>query len=105
MAFEIPVYKFRPEVPHESQREIVQSFNRFLETAPGFIRRDTYFDPKQLVWVDVVEWQTMDLALAAAEDFAKSQQFQAWIAAADPDFGHMLHCHPIQSVTAGQAAE
>ncbi|WP_230531083.1 hypothetical protein [Microvirga roseola] len=97
MAFEIPLYRFRKDVGFEDAKRAALSLNEFLRTAPGFKIRKTYYDDEKDVWIDVVEWETMEQALQALEDFPKSPSFAEFIKLADPDFNHMHHGNLIQT--------
>jgi len=100
MAFEIPLYRFRKDVSFEDAKRVTLGLNEFLRTAPGFKTRSTYYDEKSNVWIDVVEWETMELALKALEDFSKSPSFEEFVKLADPEFNLMHHGHLIETFTA-----
>ncbi|WP_112664255.1 hypothetical protein [Microvirga flavescens] len=97
MAFEIPLYRFRKDVSFEDAKRVALGLNEFLRTAPGFKTRSTYYDDKSDVWIDVVEWETMELALQALDDFSKSPSFAEFVKLADPDFNLMHHGNLIQT--------
>jgi hypothetical protein len=100
MAFEIPLYRFRKGVSFEDAKRTALGLNDFLRNAPGFKARSTYYDDKNDIWIDVVEWETMELALQALDDFSKSPSFAEIAKLADPNFNHMYHGNLIQTLTA-----
>jgi hypothetical protein len=100
MIYEMPFYRFRKDVSFEDAKRAALGLNEFLRTAPGFKFRNTYYDDKKDVWIDVVEWETMELALQALEDFPKSQSFTEFMKLADPDFIHMHHGRLIETFRA-----
>lgn len=96
MAYEIPLYRFRQDVSFEDAKQTTLNLNDFLRTASGFKVRRTYYDKKSNVWIDVVEWETMEHAMQALEDFSKSECFAEFANLADPDFSLMHHGELIQ---------
>lgn len=100
MAYEIPMYRFRKGVGFEEAKSVALGFDEFLRTAPGFKLRKTYYDDKSDVWIDVVEWETMEHALQALDDFARSPSFDAFANLVDPAFNHMHHAQLIHSFKA-----
>lgn len=62
MAFEIPIYRFRPEVPFEEAKMVLR-LNGFLADAPGFLSRKTCYELKASTWIDFVERETREHAL------------------------------------------
>lgn len=99
MAYEIPMYRFRKGVSFEEAKGVVLSLNEFLRTAPGFKVRKTYYDDRSEVWIDVVEWKTMEHALSALDAFAKSPLCEKFASLADPSFNHMHHGRLVQTFT------
>ena len=104
MAYEIPVYRFRKEVSHEAAKRMMESLNDFLRTAPGFKERRTYHDAGRDVWIDVVEWNSMEEALRGMEDFAKAPVFAEFLAMVDPELNLMHHSQLIQTFTGAPTA-
>lgn len=96
MAYEIPLYRFRKDVSFADAKQAALNLNEFLRTAPGFKVRRTYYDRKTNVWIDVVEWETMEHAIQALEDFSTSEYFAEFANLADPDFSLMHHGELIQ---------
>lgn len=91
MAYEIPMYRFKKDVSFEDAKAMSLSLNGFLEKATGFKHRKTVYDAKQDVWIDFVEWENMDLAFKAMEDFGNSDLCAKFLELADPEFNHMYH--------------
>ncbi len=104
MAYEIPIYRFRKGVTPEAATRMMETLNDFLRTAPGFKERRTYHDLTRDVWIDVVEWTSMEEALRGMEDFAKAPAFIEFLAMVDPDFNHMHHGELVQTFTATPTA-
>lgn len=100
MAYEIPMYRFRKGVPHEDAKRMVEAFNDFLKTAPGFKERRTYHDRDRDVWIDVVEWNSMEEALKGMEDFGKSPLCAKFLELVDPELNAMHHGDLVQVFTA-----
>lgn len=96
MAYEIPLYRFRKDVSFEDAKQAALDLNEFLKTAPGFKIRRTYYDRKADVWIDMVEWESMEHALQALDSFSKSESFGRFMKLADPDFSLMHHGELIQ---------
>ena len=84
----------------EDAKRVTLGLNEFLRTAQGFRTRSTYYDDKNDVWIDVVEWATMENALQALGDFSKSPSFDEFMKLADPDFNLMHHGNLIQTYKA-----
>ena len=103
MAYEIPIYRFRKDVTHEAAMRMMDTLNDFLRTAPGFKERRTYHDGARDVWIDVVEWNTMEEAHRGMEDFAKSRAFTEFLAMVDPDLNLMHHGELVQTFTNASA--
>ena len=100
MAYEIPLYRFRTDVSFEDARQAALDLNEFLRTAPGFKVRRTYYDRKAAVWIDIVEWESMEHALQALDDFSKSESFEKFMKLADPEFSLMHHAELVDVFTA-----
>ena len=64
---------------------------------PGFRARRTYHDRERNVWIDVVEWESMELALRGMEAFGKSPLLAELMAIADPQMNLMHHGHLVHS--------
>lgn len=104
MAYEIPIYRFRKDVTPEAAKRMMKTLNDFLRTAAGFKERRTYHDVERDVWIDVVEWDSMEEALRGMENFAKAPAFAEFMAMVDPDFNLMHHGELVQTFTGATAA-
>lgn len=65
--FEIVHFSFRPGVSSSCQIEAMKTLGGWAATQPGFMSRQSYHDPSQARWTDVVAWSSLDEAKSAME--------------------------------------
>jgi hypothetical protein len=68
--FEIVHFAFLPDIGPQRQTEAMRALGAWAATQPGFVSRQSYHDPRQDRWTDLVEWSSLDQATAA---MARSQ--------------------------------
>ncbi len=69
--FEIVHFAFLSGTSLQRQTEAMQTLGDWAAAQPGFVSRQSFHDPRQARWTDVVEWRSLDQATAA---MARSQQ-------------------------------
>lgn len=69
---EIATYDFKAGISEAEALSYAQSVNEFLRSNPGFIQR-TCSRTAEGKWIDVILWESMVLAEAAAEKAAQTE--------------------------------
>ena len=88
--FEIVLYRLKPDIERERFLQISARATEWLRTRRGYIRRDLLEDESGQ-WIDLVRWETMDDALAAADAFAQTPDAAAFMEAVEPESIRMMH--------------
>ena len=88
---ELVVYKLNEGVSREQFLGTNDAASTWISTQPGFISRDLVYDGAGDRWVDVIWWETMENATAAAELSTTSQSCAPMFALIDIDSALMLH--------------
>jgi len=89
--FEIVHFAFLPHVTPERQIDAMKVLGRWAATQPGFVSRQSYHDPSQGRWTDVVEWDHLDSATAAMERSQREPSLASAMSLIDPDTLHAGH--------------
>ena len=87
---EIVEFKLNTNTTAEAFLQEVQKTTSFVTGLEGFVERHTAKQDDDL-WVDVVEWQSMDHAKAASEAFVQSTETQGMMALINPSTVAMKH--------------
>ena len=91
---ELVVYKLNEGVSREQFLATNRPASTWLSTQPGFISRELVYDGDGDRWVDVVWWETMEQAQAAAELAMSSESCAPMFALIDTESMLMLHGEP-----------
>jgi quinol monooxygenase YgiN len=87
--YEIVLYRLKPDTNRDRFLAISAQATAWLQQQPGYLGRELLADDGQ--WVDLVQWASMDDALAAANAFMDVPEAAAFMALVDPDSVRMLH--------------
>jgi quinol monooxygenase YgiN len=87
--YEIVLYRLLPDTDRHRFLAISAEATAWLRQRPGFLSRELLEDDGQ--WVDLVQWSTMDDALAAADAFGQAPEAAAFMALVELDSIRMLH--------------
>jgi len=88
---ELVVFKLTAGATREHLLGTVDPVSNWIAKQPGFISRDLAYDAEGDRWIDVVWWQTMDDAQAAAELAMSSESCAPMFALIDMESMLMLH--------------
>jgi hypothetical protein len=91
---EVVLYRLKPDVDRESFLRESSRACRWLEGRPGYLEREL-MESDDGQWIDVVRWETMEHALAAAADFTQEPDLMPLMEALDPESVQMLHAHRV----------
>ena len=102
---ELVVYKLNEGVSRERFLETNEPVSKWIAAQPGFVSRDLVHDPDGDRWVDVIWWDTLDQARAAAELAMSSESCLPMFSLIEMDSALMLHGEQaISPVHAGERA-
>ena len=90
-ALELVVYKLGEGVSREQFLGTNEAVSSWIATQPGFVSRDLAYDAEGDLWTDVIWWETMDDAHAAAELSTTSESCAPMFALIDMRSALMLH--------------
>ena len=97
---ELVVYRIKPEMQDAYVTEAIEVFRKMVMKFDGFIRYDFYQNAKDAnLFMDFVQWQTLEQAEAAAEAVKSIQQapeFAGYLAAFEK-LEMFSHFNPLQS--------
>jgi len=86
---ELALFKLRANVTEAQFLVAFDHSNVWLSSLPGFIQRRHGVDNDGRV--DIVEWESMAAAKAAAQQFMEAPETQAFMSAIDPESVIMRH--------------
>lgn len=89
--FEIVHFAFMPDITLPNQTEAMRTLGVWAATQPGFLSRQSFLDPRQSRWTDVVEWSSLDQATAAMERSQREPALAGVMALIDPATLHAGH--------------
>lgn len=87
---EIVLYRLKPEGERERLLAASAQADEWLSARSGYLGRELLEDESGQ-WIDMVRWATLDDALAAAAEFAETEEAAAFVNAVDPESIRMLH--------------
>ena len=87
---EVVTFRLMPGVSGAEFLAAAQATKPALTGQPGFVRRHLLHDADG-VWTDLVEWQSLTQAQAAAERVMQLPEFRPFLAAIDPASIAMAH--------------
>ncbi len=82
--FEIVHFAFLSDITPERETEAMKALGRWAAAQPGFVSRQSYHDPRQSRWTDVVEWLSLAQATAAMERSQHDTALASVMAHIDP---------------------
>jgi antibiotic biosynthesis monooxygenase (ABM) superfamily enzyme len=88
---ELVVFKLAKGATPEQLLETADAVSAWAAEQPGFISRELAYDEEGDRWIDVVWWQTMESAQAAAELAMTSESCAPMFALIDMESTMMLH--------------
>lgn len=89
--FEIVHFAFLPDTTPQRQAQAMQALGVWAATQPGFLSRQSYHDPQQARWTDVVEWSNLAQATAAMERSQREPALASVMSLIDPSTLHAGH--------------
>jgi hypothetical protein len=91
---ELVVYKLNEGVSRDQFLGTNDAVSSWISRQPGFISRDLAYDAEGDRWIDVIWWETMENAGAAAELSQTSESCAPMFALIDMESALMLHGEP-----------
>ena len=88
---ELVVFKLRDGVSREQFLGTDGGVSRWAREQPGFISRELSYDAEGDRWIDVVWWESMEAAQAAAERAMSSESCAPMFSLIDTESTLMLH--------------
>lgn len=88
---EIAIFKTKEGVSHEQLLDTVDAVSRWAQEQPGFISRDLTYSEDSDTWIDVVWWESLDAAHAAADVSMTSESCAPMFGAIELDGTQMFH--------------
>jgi hypothetical protein len=89
---EVVVFRLNPNVDVQVFLDSAKVTFDWVKTMEGFILRDLSVTETG-EWIDIVQWQTMDHALQAADQIMNMPSNQPFINCIDPTTISMYHVH------------
>lgn len=90
-AVEIAIFKTQDGVTREQLLETVDAVSEWAKAQPGFISRDLTYSAESDSWIDVVWWESLTAAHAAADSAMTSDSCARMFAAIDLEGTQMIH--------------
>ncbi|MPY57146.1 antibiotic biosynthesis monooxygenase family protein [Streptomyces spongiae] len=91
MILELVTFRIRPGVSEEQFAEAVRSVDGFLTEQPGFLSRQVLTVEGDRSHVDLVWWEDLAAAQAAAESIRKDPRAASFMSCLDPTSVHLSH--------------
>ena len=91
---ELVVFKLNEEVSREQFLGTNDAVSTWISKQPGFISRELSYDAEGDRWIDVLWWDSMENAGAAAELALSSESCTPMFALIDMESTLMLHGEP-----------
>ena len=88
---ELAIFKTNEGVTPEALLETAEAVSEWAKRQPGFISRDLTYSSESDTWIDVVWWESMEAAHAAAEVAMTSESCAPMFALIDLEGTQMLH--------------
>ena len=102
---ELVVYKLNEGVSREQFLGTNAAVSTWISEQPGFISRDLVHEAEDDRWVDVIWWETMENATAAAELSMTSESCAPMFALIDMESALMAHAEPAIAGVHGGAGD
>lgn len=100
---EIAIFKSKAGVTREQFLGTVDAVSEWAKRQPGFISRDLTYSPDGDSWIDVIWWEDIGAARAAAEAAMTSESCAPMFAAIDLEGTQMLHGERVIPTVMGKA--
>jgi hypothetical protein len=91
---ELVVFRLIEGVTREQLLGTVDAVSAWIRGQPGFVSRELSYDAEGERWIDVVWWETLEDAHAAAELATTSESCAPMFALIDMDSALMAHGQP-----------
>jgi antibiotic biosynthesis monooxygenase (ABM) superfamily enzyme len=91
---ELVVFKLHEGVPRDQFLGTNDAVSTWISKQPGFISRELTYDAEGDRWIDILWWETMENAHAAAEQAMTSESCTPMFALIDMESALMLHGTP-----------
>ena len=91
---ELVVFKLNEGVSRDEFLATNDTVSSWISRQPGFLSRDLSYDPEGDRWIDVLWWETMEDAAAAAELALSSESCAPMFSLIDMGSTLMLHGEP-----------
>jgi hypothetical protein len=91
---ELVVFKLNEGVTREQLLGTVDAVSTWAREQPGFIARELSYDAEGDRWIDLVWWETMQDAHAAAEQAMSSESCAPMFSLIDMESTLMVHGEP-----------
>ncbi|HEX2126634.1 MAG TPA: antibiotic biosynthesis monooxygenase [Thermoleophilaceae bacterium] len=101
---EVVVFALREGATAEQLLASNDAVEEWAKTQPGFISKEMFHVADQDKWIDIVRWETMDAAHAAADAAVSSESCAAMFGLIDTESTLILHGEPKARAFAGGAA-
>jgi hypothetical protein len=88
---ELVVFKLNPGVTREQFVATLDPVSQWIASQPGFVSRELSYDAEGNRWIEVIWWETMDQAGAAAERAMTSETCAPMFALLDMESTLMVH--------------
>ncbi|HEV2757660.1 MAG TPA: hypothetical protein VG318_18015 [Actinomycetota bacterium] len=88
---EIAIFKTKEGVTRDQLLATAGAVSEWATAQPGFVSRDLTYSADTDTWIDVVYWDSLDAAHAAAEAATTSESCAPMFAAIDLEGTQMLH--------------
>jgi hypothetical protein len=89
--FEIVHFAFQPDIDMTRQIDAMKTLGDWAAMQPGFVARQSYLDPSQARWTDVVAWSSLDEAKSAMERSQREPSLAGIMALIAPETVHAGH--------------
>ena len=98
---ELVVFRLRAGVSREQLLGTVDPVSEWIGEQPGFVSRELAHDEEGDRWIDVVWWESIEQAQAAAERAMSSESCAPMFSLIDMDSTLMLHAEPVMAPVGG----
>ena len=89
-------FRLGKEITREQFEATIEASSAFVRSQPGFIRRNLSCTEDGL-WIEHIEWASMEEALAAADTIGKTESVKPFVSCID---GHSIAMHHSHMVVA-----
>ncbi|MDQ4124052.1 MAG: hypothetical protein M3134_00435 [Actinomycetota bacterium] len=101
---ELAIFKTNEGVTREELLATVEPVSEWARKQPGFISRDLTYASDTNTWIDVIWWESLDAAHAAAEAAMTSESCGPMFALIDMQATQMIHGERVIPTVASERA-